>query len=182
MLKSLVTVASIRKGRCVTSTYLPQFLALLPPILALVPSPTTPSTTTPLSTLYLALLSSLLPIGKLPDWLAHRTSLERFWSSTNQAGRKALVGCFVNDPEDGGGWRGGGEVLVRGLVERETLGDLESYPEEVLGLLRTLARAGVLEGLNGKWRESLASGLGRVLEALPQQTSLSVSLPPFGSP
>lgn len=159
--------------------YLARFLSLLPPLLTLVP--TSAVSSSPLQSLYLSLLSTLLPVGKLPDWLAHRHTVESFWATASPSSRKSLVGVFVDDDAGGTGWRGGGEVLVKPLVERETLGQLASEPGPILELLRCLAKAGILEKMSSAWKETLAGGLGVVLNNLDSMGQFKVSPRPLSA-
>lgn len=160
-----------------SALYLPKFLSLLPPLLKLVP--TSASSSSPLQSLYLSLLSTLLPVGKLPDWLANRHTVESFWATASASSRKSLVGVFVDDDAGGSGWRGGGEVLVKPLVEKETLGQLASEPGPILELLRCLAKAGILDKMSSAWKETLAGALGVVLTNLDVKGELQVCfLPP----
>lgn len=103
--------------------------------------------------------------------------MEGFWSLTDEDGRKALVGVFV-DVEDGG-WRGGGEVLVKPLVEKTGLQAIQEHPKAVLAMVGSLARSKVLETMGPKWREQLALGLGEVLVGL--ENKLVGNVRPSGS-
>jgi len=68
-------------------------------------------------------------------------------------------------------------VLVKPLVEKETLGQLTSEPGPVLELLRCLAKAGILEKMSNGWKETLAGGLGVVLKGLDTMGEFQVSYP-----
>lgn len=153
-----------RNGRGLTlplpsATLLPRYLALLPDLQAQALS------TSSLLSKHINLLSSLLQLSNLPDWLRLRSLVRALHAALDVYSRKALVGLWVSE-DAGKAWKRGGEVLLKPAMEGTIVGDLKTERLAGLGMISHLQRAGLLSGLPLPFLDALAREISLILAGL----------------